>query len=110
MDYELRTIPGCPNTRPALELFQSALRAENIDPKRLTVLEVTSEVEAAAVNFHGSPSFMAAGQDLFPSAAAPGISCRVYQTDHGLSGLPPLESLRAAVRALAGPDLAGTHT
>lgn len=28
MDFELRTIPGCPNSGPALELFREVLAAE----------------------------------------------------------------------------------
>lgn len=107
MHYELRTIPGCPNTGPALKLFQVALKDENIDPDLVTVLQVTTESEAAALNFQGSPTFVAAGQDLFPSSAKSGISCRVYQTNHGLSGLPSVESLRAAVRASTRTNRAG---
>ncbi|WP_306908370.1 hypothetical protein [Arthrobacter sp. B3I9] len=72
-------------------------------------MEITSEADVAALNFQGSPSFIAAGQDLFPSVAGPGISCRVYQTDQGLSGLPSVESLRAALRGLAGFDLTGVE-
>jgi len=97
--YELRTIPGCPNTGPALDLFRAALKDENIDPDLVKVLQVTSEAEAVALTFRGSPTFMAAGKDLFPSAADPGISCRVYQTSDGLSGLPSGESLRSALQA-----------
>ncbi|MDE8669982.1 hypothetical protein PY310_15480 [Pseudarthrobacter sp. H3Y2-7] len=67
----------------------------------MTVLEVTSEAEAAALQFHGSPAFTAGGQDLFPSAAGAGLSCRVYSTDRGLAGLPSIASLRAAVRGSA---------
>lgn len=100
MTYELRTIPGCPNSGPALQLFQTAPPAQGIDPGPLKVLELTTEAEAAALRFHGSPSFTAGGQDLFPSAAAPALSCRVYPTDRGLSGLPSVESLRAAVRGV----------
>ncbi|ADX75168.1 hypothetical protein Asphe3_41030 (plasmid) [Pseudarthrobacter phenanthrenivorans Sphe3] len=103
MSFELRTTPGCPNSSPALELFHAALRAEGLDPGLVTVLELTSEAEAAALQFHGSPSFISDGRDLFPSAAGTGLSCRVYPTGSGLSGLPSLESLRTGVR---GPGAA----
>lgn len=98
MSFELRTIPGCPNSGPALELFRAALRAEGLDPGLVTVLELTSEAEAAALQFHGSPSFIAGGRDLFPAAAGTGLSCRVYPAGNGLSGLPAVDSLRTAVR------------
>jgi len=99
VSYELRTIPGCPHSGQALKLFRTALLAEGIDPELATVLELTSEAEAAAVDFHGSPTFTADGQDLFPSAAAAALTCRVYPTDRGLAGLPSIESLRTAVRS-----------
>ncbi|MEO5314355.1 hypothetical protein PV772_09580 [Pseudarthrobacter sp. CC12] len=101
MSYEVRTIPGCPNSGPAVELFKNVLHAEGLDPELLTVREISSESEAAAVLFRGSPSFLAGGKDLFPSTADAGLSCRLYPADTGLSGLPSAESLRAAVRGTA---------
>jgi hypothetical protein len=100
MDFELRTIPGCPNTGPALELFREALGMEGFDIQRLTVREVISDNEAEELQFHGSPSFIAEGHDLFPAESAPALSCRLYRTGHSVAGLPSPESLRNAVRGL----------
>lgn len=101
MDYELRTIQGCPNSGPALVLFRKALETEGKDAGQLRVREVTSEDEAEALHFHGSPSFIADGRDLFLSESAPALSCRVYLSGRGVAGLPSAESLRTAVhRAL----------
>jgi hypothetical protein len=99
MDYELRTIQGCPNSGPALGLFRTALEADGKDASHLRLREVTSEAEAQALHFHGSPSFIAEGRDLFPSETAPALSCRVYLSGHGVAGLPSAESLRTAVRS-----------
>lgn len=101
MDYELRTIPGCPNSGRALELFRQALAAEGAGARVPRVVELTSDSEAEALDFHGSPSFMADGGDLFTSTAAPALTCRIYPSSIGLAGLPSLEDLRAAVRALS---------
>jgi len=101
MDYELRTIQGCPNSGPALELFRQALAAEGRDTGGVTVLEVTTEDEAEALHFHGSPSFIADGRDLFPAESAPALSCRIYRSADRLAGLPSAELLRAAVRGAA---------
>ncbi|MBT2586510.1 DsbA family protein [Arthrobacter sp. ISL-95] len=101
MDYELRTIPGCPNSGPALELFRQALAAEGRDAGDLLVREVTSEAEAEALNFHGSPSFIVNGQDLFPALSAPALSCRVYASEDTMARLPSTGLLRAAVRGSA---------
>lgn len=103
MPYEMRTITNCPNSGSALELFRAALTAEGIEPGLVRVREITSETDAAALHFQGSPSFTAAGQDLFPAASAAALSCRVYPADHGgLSGLPSIDSPRAAVRSAGG--------
>ncbi len=77
MDVELLTIPGCPYAGPALALFRAALDVEGVkDP--VTVRELGTEAEAAALSFHGSPTFSIDGTDLFPSSATPAIACRVY--------------------------------
>ena len=98
MDIRLLTIPGCPHGASAWKLFASALEQEGLDPALLTVTDITTQAEAAAASFHGSPSFVVDGIDLFPSSAAPAVSCRVYRGRDGLSGQPDLESLRTAIR------------
>ena len=100
MEFELRTIPGCPNGAPALKLFREVLVAEGRDAEPLTVREVARENEAQELQFHGSPSFTAEGRDLFPAESTPALSCRLYRTGKGLAGLPSAESLRKALRGL----------
>ena len=99
MDFELRIIAGCPNSAPAGELYLRALEAEGMDPGKLRIRELSTEEEARELGFHGSPTFVAGGADLFGSAAEPALSCRVYPTPEGLAGLPSPGVLRAALRA-----------
>jgi hypothetical protein len=96
--YELRVIPDCPNSASALELFQRALAAESTAAD-IRVVELSSDEQAHSLNFHGSPSFIADGRDLFPSSTAPGMTCRVYQTEAGLAGLPAQKDLQTALRS-----------
>lgn len=98
MPYELRTIQGCPNSGPALDLFIQVLTAEGKDTRDVAVREVGSEEEAQALRFHGSPSFIADGLDLFPAQSAPALTCRLYRSEGRMAGLPSTELLRAAVR------------
>ncbi|WP_160666977.1 thioredoxin family protein [Pseudarthrobacter sp. ATCC 49987] len=100
MHTELLTIPGCPHSRSARELFASALELEGIDPELLTVTEIITDEDAATASFHGSPSFIIDGTDLFPSNAAPALTCRVYPSQRGFTGQPDLDSLRKAVRGV----------
>jgi len=99
MDFELRTIPGCPHTVPGRDLFSQALALEGAGHATVSVKEVGTDGQAEALEFHGSPTFCAGGVDLFASNAAPAVTCRVYPTPDGLAGLPTLDSLRQAVRA-----------
>ncbi len=98
MTFELRVIEGCPNSGPALEIFHRALAEEGLPDEHVVVRTLASDREAAALGFHGSPSFIASGKDLFPANSQPALSCRVYRTPRGLAGLPELESVRAALR------------
>jgi hypothetical protein len=98
MDLELLVIPDCPNSSPARELFARALDLEEIDPDLLTVREISTDADATAHSFRGSPTFSIGEKDLFPSTAEPALTCRVYPAAEGLSGRPSIESLRQAIR------------
>jgi hypothetical protein len=98
MDYELRIIADCPNSAPALELFRQALAAANAAGD-VRVVQLETEEQARKLSFHGSPSFIAEGRDLFPSPADPALTCRVYAGPAGLVGLPSQEDLQAALRS-----------
>lgn len=104
MHIELLTIPGCPHSHSARELFASALELEGIDPALLTVTEIATDADAAIASFHGSPSFIIDGTDLFPSNAAPALTCRVYPGQRGFTGQPDLDSLRIAIRGVGLRD------
>lgn len=98
MDFQLFIIDDCPNSEPAASLLASALEAEGLSPSAFNTTVVSTDAQAQELDFHGSPSFVAGGADLFPSATAPAVSCRLYQTGSGIAGLPTLEALRAAIR------------
>ncbi|MBP2373221.1 hypothetical protein [Paeniglutamicibacter psychrophenolicus] len=99
MELVLLVIPGCPNSGTAKELFDSALGLEGIT-NAVEVREITTQDQAERYDFHGSPSFSLDGTDLFASAAAPAVACRVYPTASGLAGQPGIDDLRRAIRAV----------
>ncbi|MGO4584503.1 hypothetical protein AB4Z38_11525 [Arthrobacter sp. 2RAF6] len=99
MDFELLTIQDCPHSSAARELFSRAAELEGTDPALIAVRQILTDEEVEASGFHGSPTFMVDGIDLFPSTAEPAMTCRVYRTAGSLSGLPSLESLRQAIQA-----------
>lgn len=59
---------------------------------------VETAVEAEEIGFHGSPSVVVDGVDLFVDAdALVGLSCRMYRTPSGLAGSPTRAQLREAI-------------
>ena len=100
MDIALLYFDDCPNWKIADERL-TAIAAERPDLTVSRHLVDTAE-EAERVSFHGSPSILFDGVDVFAGpGAGVGLSCRVYRTPDGLAGSPTIERLRAA---LAGQD------
>lgn len=100
MDIALLYFDDCPNWKIADERL-AAIAAERPD---LTVSRhlVDTLEEAERLGFHGSPSILADGVDIFAEPdAGVGLSCRVYRTPDSTAGAPTIEQLRAA---LAGKD------
>lgn len=96
MDIELLYFDGCPNWKLADERL-AEISAGRPDVHVSHHLVETVE-EAARRGFHGSPSILVDGVDVFADAdAGVGLSCRLYQTPEGPAGAPSLEQLRAAV-------------
>jgi len=101
MDITLLYFDDCPNWRIADERL-AAIAAERTDLKVTRHLVNTPE-EAERVGFHGSPSILVDGVDVFAEpGAGVGLSCRVYRTPDGLAGAPTLEQLRAALADVGG--------
>ena len=101
MDITLLYFDDCPNWKIADQRL-AAIAAERAD---LTVTRhlVDTLEEAERVGFHGSPSILVDGVDVFAEpGAGVGLSCRVYRTPDGLAGAPTLEQLRAALAGVAG--------
>ena len=74
-------------------------------PDVVLVRQVVDTVEEAErVGFHGSPSILINGADLFDAAGTSvGLACRRYLTPHGAAGAPSPEQLRAAIDARTDP-------
>jgi hypothetical protein len=96
MDVSLLYFDACPNWRMADERL-AAIAAERADVVLSRHLVDTPE-EAERLGFHGSPSILVNGVDVFAEPdAAVGLSCRVYRTPDGLAGVPTVQQLRMAL-------------
>lgn len=94
LDLVVLTIAGCPHLAPALHDLRVALDSLGLHDEEIQVFVVDSPDQAMALEFRGSPTFVAGGADLFPEEGKPtGLSCRLYRTPSGLKGSPGAERL-----------------
>lgn len=103
MDIEFLYFKSCPNHEKALDLLQKVMKDEGVQAP-VKIIDVTSEEMAKQVRFMGSPSIRINGRDIdgFDSNLSDplnyGRKCRIYQDGGKLSGLPPEDKIRKAVR------------
>jgi len=96
MDGTLLYFEDCPNWKVAAERL-TAIAAERAD---ITVTRhlVGTPAEAERTRFHGSPSILVDGVDVFAEPGSEvGLSCRRFLTPDGYEGAPTLEQLRAVL-------------
>ena len=96
MNIVLWYFDGCPNWKLADQrLTEIAAERPYVTVARHVVDTVE---EAERVGFHGSPSILVDGVDVFADGdAGIGLACRVYITPDGPAGAPTLEQLRAVI-------------
>ena len=93
MKLQLLYFDGCPNWHVADDRLQGALEELGSGVEVERVLVSTPE-EAEAWRFHGSPSVLVDGEDLFVEPGADvGPSCRLYRTPAGLAVAPTVVQL-----------------
>ena len=105
MRVELLFWAGCPSYPGALSELRAALVEQGLDPGSVIVREVTSEAEARAQSFVGSPTIRIDGRDVQPAPGEPfGLVCRVYRRRDGrYSPTPDPADISDALRVAAQP-------
>ena len=94
MRIEILYVPGCPNYQPTFERLQAVLVSQSVKTGILGI-PVTTDVEAKALLFPGSPTVRVNGEDVEPQqTSVPSLACRLYTNR---SGIPPEELLRIAI-------------
>jgi hypothetical protein len=102
VNIQLLYFEGCPSWETGLEMLKTALKLDQFDDS-VELIKVQDDSEAARLKFLGSPSFRAAGQDLWPEERdSYSLSCRVYRTPEGMQGWPSVEMLREKLKAARG--------
>ncbi len=100
MHIQLYYFDDCPSWQVGLENLKQAVQLENISAS-IELIQITTNEEAQAAHFLGSPSFVVNGKDLWPEERETYyLGCRVYQTDQGLRGSPSVVSLQEKLRQI----------
>ena len=93
MEIRIQYFDGCPNWKDAQEALSRLAPDAHI-----TLQAVETSEEAQRVGFRGSPTILVDGTDPWADMNAPvGLSCRVFQTETGLAGLPSKTQLEQAL-------------
>ena len=96
MDNFLLYFEDCPNWKLADQRL-TAIAAKG-DDIRMTRHLVETAAEADRTRFHGSPSILVDGVDVFAEPGSEvGLSCRRCLTPDGYQGAPTLDQLRAVL-------------
>ena len=95
---EILRIEECPNWQQAESAVQTAAQRLGLNGLEVVVRVLTTDEDAAAVPFAGSPTVLVEGRDPFPSGGPTGLACRVYPTPAGFRGAPSVEQLMDVLR------------
>lgn len=100
MKIELLHIAECPSWSSCLKNIRHALIDLDDDSKVNVYLLDASDKEGFS-RFHGSPTILVDGQDIFPIDDYDGaLSCRVYSTPEGRRGMPSVDQIVEKLRSI----------
>ena len=101
MKISLLYFDDCPNWQIADARLTEALSLVGNPDQIVERVLVTTDEEAQAAHFLGSPTILIDGVDPFAGSAASsfGLTCRVYRTEKGLAGSPTVDELVAVLGA-----------
>ena len=100
---EVLYFDDCPNHEPVRALVAQIAAELGVEPE-IELVHVADTDAATRLRFLGSPTVRVNGVDVEPGAETRGdfvFSCRVYRSEHGFSGQPDEEWLRAALAEAA---------
>ncbi len=101
MKIQLYYFDDCPSYQKALDNLKEALRSQEL-PQEVEMIPVTSEDDAQAKRFIGSPTIRLNGIDIEGPEAEEkgyGYGCRIYAENGRGGGWPSVERIRQALQA-----------
>jgi glutaredoxin len=102
MRVEVLVVPDCPHADGAIAVVRQALDELDLMDVPVMATTVSSQAQAEQLGFIGSPTVLIDGHDPFTSRGqSPGIACRLYRDDTGVTGIPPIQPVRQALQHAA---------
>jgi hypothetical protein len=101
MKIDILVFDGCPSAESTCSLVRQIVEEENVQAE-IVIKEVNSLEDARPYRFLGSPTVYVNGLDIESARrdeANDDMSCRIYRTPQGSSGVPPVEMIRQAIRS-----------
>ena len=99
MQVEVLAVPNCPHAEPATAAVRRVLDELGLNHVHVITTLVTTQEQAEQLNFVGSPTVMIDGRDPFADPGqSPGLACRLYRDETTLTGMPPENQIRNALR------------
>ena len=91
---------GCPHWNLAEERLRQAMTDVGRDDVEVIYQRIDSPEDAERLDFHGSPTLLISGRDVFAKRDMPVIfGCRIYETEQGTQGAPSVAQLRHVLRS-----------
>lgn len=101
MNIKFLYFKGCPNSEGALNLLREVLNEKSLE-EEIEIVEIKSEDMAKEHRFLGSPTIQINGMDIEKERRndTPSLSCRLYRTRDGYSGIPPKKMIVNAIEEM----------
>jgi hypothetical protein len=101
MEIEFYYFDVCPSYKPAYKNLEEVLKEKGIEAK-IKSIRVDSSDAAEKLNFQGSPSIRIDGKDIEDKDEGYSYSCRIFEIDGKLTGVPTREYLSEKIKILTG--------
>jgi hypothetical protein len=100
MKITIQYFDGCPHWTLAENRVREAMTDLGRKDVEIAYQRIDSPDDAEQFSFHGSPTILVNGRDLFAGREMPvSFGCRVYATEEGTQGAPSVSQLRQVLRA-----------
>ena len=100
MRITIQFVDGCPHWNLAEQRLRQAMRDLGRDDVEIIYQRIDSPDDAERLGFHGSPTLLINGRDVFATREMPvSFGCRMYETEEGTQGAPSVAQLRYVLRS-----------